>query len=97
MNLAALTSNAPDGEELPYGVSAAERLGEIRVPTLVVVGDLDTPRTLEAAGVLAGGIAGARLEVIRGAAHVPNMERPEEFNRLVLEFLSGSGVGGARV
>jgi pimeloyl-ACP methyl ester carboxylesterase len=27
------------------------------------------------------------MAVVRGAAHVPNMERPEEFNRLVLEFL----------
>ncbi|MBV9926457.1 MAG: alpha/beta hydrolase [Acidobacteria bacterium] len=87
MNLAALTSTA--GEELPSGVDAAGRLGEVRVPALVVVGDLDTPRTLEAAGVLADGIDGARLEIIKGTAHLPNMERPEEFNRLVLEFLGG--------
>lgn len=92
MNLAALESSA--GEELPKGGGAAGRLGEVRVPTLVVVGDLDTPRTLEAAGALARGVPGARLEVIRGAAHLPNMERPGEFNRVVLEFLNGAG-GGA--
>lgn len=92
MNLAALTSSA--GEELPSGVSAAGRLGEVRVPTLVVVGDLDTPQTLEAADALAKGIPGARLGVIRGTAHLPNMERPEEFNRLVLDFLGGAGAGG---
>jgi 3-oxoadipate enol-lactonase len=91
MNLAALTSSA--GEEVPSGVSAAGRLGEVRVPTLVVVGDLDTPQTLEAARALARGVPGARLEVIRGVAHLPNMERPEEFNRLVLEFLDGPGGG----
>jgi pimeloyl-ACP methyl ester carboxylesterase len=91
MNLAALTSSA--GEELPSGVEAAGRLGEVGVPTLVVVGDLDTPRTLEAAGVLAKGIRGARLEVIEGTAHLPNMERPREFNRVVLEFLKDSGGG----
>jgi pimeloyl-ACP methyl ester carboxylesterase len=89
MNLAALTSTA--GEELPSGVNAAGRLGEVRVPTLVVAGDLDTPQTLEAAGALARGIDGARLEIIEGTAHLPNMERPEEFNRLVLEFLDGRG------
>jgi pimeloyl-ACP methyl ester carboxylesterase len=33
-------------------------------------------------------VPGARKAVIRNAAHVPNMERPEEFNRLVLEFLA---------
>ncbi len=93
MNLAAL--NASAGEELPSGVSAAGRLGEVHVPALIVVGDLDTPQTLEAADVLARGIPGARLEVIRGTAHLPNMERPEEFNRLVLGFLGGAE--GARV
>jgi len=86
MNLVAL--NASAGEELPSGVSAAGRLEEVRVPALVLVGDLDTPQTLEAADALARGIPGARLEVIKGTAHLPNMERPEEFNRLVLEFLS---------
>lgn len=92
MNRAAL--NASAGEELPTGVVAAARLEEVRVPTLVVVGDLDTARTLEAADVLARGVPGARLEIIKGTAHLPNMERPEEFNRLVLEFLNGHG-GGA--
>jgi pimeloyl-ACP methyl ester carboxylesterase len=91
MNLAAL--NATAGEELPSGVNAAGRLDEVRAPTLVVVGDLDTPRTLEAAGALARGVRGARLEVVRGAAHLPNMERPGEFNRLLLDFLSDPGAG----
>jgi pimeloyl-ACP methyl ester carboxylesterase len=91
MNLAALGASA--GEELPSGVSAAGRLEEVRVPVLVVAGDLDTPQTLEATHALAGGITGARLGVIEGTAHLPNMERPEEFNRLVLEFLNGSGGG----
>jgi pimeloyl-ACP methyl ester carboxylesterase len=95
MNLKALVlSAATSGEQPPY-VGAAERLGEIRVPVLVVAGDLDTPRTLEAAGFLAAGIEGARLEVVKGAAHLPNMERPEEFNRLVLGFLRDSGAGAA--
>lgn len=91
MNLLALTSSA--GEELPSATDAAGRLSEVSVPTLVVVGDLDTAQTLEAADALARGIPGARLEVIKGTAHLPNMERPEEFNRLVLEFLSGQGGG----
>jgi pimeloyl-ACP methyl ester carboxylesterase len=87
MNFVAL--NASAGEQLPSGVSAAGRLSEVRVPTLVVVGDLDTPQTLEAAGALAKGVPGARLEVVERTAHLPNMERPGEFNRLVLEFLNG--------
>jgi pimeloyl-ACP methyl ester carboxylesterase len=93
MNLAALKASA--GEELPSVTAAAGRLGAVRVPTLLVVGDLDTPRTLEAADALARGIHGARLEVIKGTAHLPNMERPEAFNRLVLEFLNDDVGGGA--
>jgi pimeloyl-ACP methyl ester carboxylesterase len=96
MNLKALVlSAATSGEQPPY-VGAADRLGEVGVPTLVVVGDLDTPRTLEAADALAAGIPGARLEVVGGTAHLPNMERPAEFNRLVLDFLGGAG-GGSEV
>jgi len=68
---------------------AVGRLGEIRVPTLVIVGDLDVDHVQETARALRDGIVGARLDVMHGVAHVPNMERPEEFNRLVLDFLSG--------
>lgn len=37
--------------------------------------------------MLEQGIAGARKVVMHGVAHVPNMEQPEEFNRIVLDFL----------
>jgi len=67
---------------------AIERLNEVQVPTLVMVGDLDVDHVHETADVLSGRIVGARLAVMQGVAHVPNMERPEEFNRLVLDFLS---------
>ena len=96
MNLAALDMGVVASGERAGDVGAADRLGEVGVPTLVVVGDLDTPRTLEAAGALAEGIPGARLEVVGGTAHLPNMERPAEFNRLVLDFLGGAG-GGSEV
>lgn len=95
MNLVALSAPASSGAELPSGVDAARRLGEIAVPVLVLVGELDTPRVLEAAGVLARGIRGASVARMSGTAHLPNMERPEEFNRLVLQFLSDCGAAGA--
>jgi pimeloyl-ACP methyl ester carboxylesterase len=41
----------------------------------------------QAAGPLAGAIPGARLAVIPNAAHLPQMERPEIFNEIVLRFL----------
>jgi pimeloyl-ACP methyl ester carboxylesterase len=49
--------------------------------------DGDMPDILASADLLHHGIAGARKVVLPGVAHVPNMERPEQFNRLVLDFL----------
>jgi 3-oxoadipate enol-lactonase len=66
-----------------------ERLGDVACPTLVVVGDRDVSDMGVAADRLAEGIAGARKVVMPGSAHLPACERPEEFNRIVLEFLAG--------
>ena len=55
--------------------SMLDRLGEIRCPTLVIVGAEDTA-LLDAAGDLARGIPGARLEVLPDAAHSPQLENP---------------------
>ena len=68
---------------------AAGRLGEITAPTLVLVGDHDRADIQAIADALAGGIPGAERAVLAGTAHLPNMERPGEFNRVVLEFLAG--------
>jgi pimeloyl-ACP methyl ester carboxylesterase len=53
----------------------------------VLVGDEDRPRTLAAAELLERDLPNARKTVMPGTAHLPNMERPEEFDRLVLDFL----------
>jgi pimeloyl-ACP methyl ester carboxylesterase len=74
---------------LPLEPPAINRLSEVKAPTLIVVGDLDMPETLEIADLLERGIAGAKKTVIPGTAHHPNMEQPEEFNRIVLDFLRG--------
>ena len=66
---------------------AIGRLGEITVPTLVVVGVEDLGDIAAAAARLAAEIPGARLETIAGAGHLPSLERPDELNRLLLEFL----------
>ena len=66
---------------------AQERLAEISAPTLVVVGDEDLEEMLAISRDLAREIPGARLTVLAGVAHVPGLERPGEFNRIVLDFL----------
>jgi 3-oxoadipate enol-lactonase len=65
------------------------RLGEITVPTLVIVGDRDIPHIQHVADALASSIAGARKVLMPDTAHMPNMEQPATFNQLVLDFLAG--------
>lgn len=89
MNAALFARDDEAGEEIPLDPPAADRLAQIAAPTLVVYGDKDIADVRTAAGPLAAAIPGARLEVIPDAAHLPPMERPEIFNRIVLDFLLG--------
>jgi 3-oxoadipate enol-lactonase len=66
---------------------AAERLRQVRVPTLVLPADHDPPEMARISGLLAEGIPGARLVQIPRTDHVVNMRQPEAFNRVVLAFL----------
>lgn len=66
---------------------AISRLSEIHVPTLIIIGDQDVDHILKIADILEKGIPGARKVVIPGTAHHLNMEKPQEFNRIVLDFL----------
>ncbi len=61
-------------------------LREIRVPTLVVVGEEDTITPREEAETLQRGIAGSRLVVIPQAGHLSSLENPDEFNRHLRAF-----------
>jgi pimeloyl-ACP methyl ester carboxylesterase len=70
----------------------SERLGEVKVPTLVVTGDEDVADIHRIADRLAAGIPGAERATIADAAHLPSLERPEEFDRIVLGFLAEHGV-----
>jgi 3-oxoadipate enol-lactonase len=77
----------PSSNPLPGG-PIAERLGEIRAPTLVVVGTEDVDDMHRIADRVVEAVPGARKAIIEDAAHAANVERPEQFNRLVLEFLA---------
>jgi pimeloyl-ACP methyl ester carboxylesterase len=68
-------------------MGAAGRLGELRVPLLAIVGDLDVSDIHRIVDQLVTNVPGARKVVIAGAGHVVNLERPSEFNRALLEFL----------
>jgi pimeloyl-ACP methyl ester carboxylesterase len=73
-----------------------ERLASIRVPTLIVQGRHDHARTPEHGGLMRERIADARLAVIEGAGHTPQLERPQAFHDIALAFLVTSTSAGAR-
>lgn len=66
---------------------ASGRLAEIQVPTLVIAGDLDVKNIQLIAETLEKGIVNAKRVVVPGTAHYPNVEKPQEFNEEVIEFL----------
>jgi len=68
-------------------VPASTRLAEIDAPTLVVVGTEDLDDIKAIADKLVSEIPGAGLVTIDGAGHLPSLERPDELNALLLEFL----------
>ena len=88
MCLETYTQELEEGRPVPLRPPAAGRLGEVAVPTLVIQGDLDTPSTRAAAGVVTAGIPGARRLDVPGVAHLPSLERPEWFTATLLEFLA---------
>ena len=82
----------------PQAIAAAQRgmaarrdstymLAAIDFPTLIIVGEEDTLTPVAEAEAMRDGIRGARLQVIEGAGHLSNIERPQEFNTALREFL----------
>ncbi len=72
----------------PIDPPAIDRLPEIAVPTLVIVGEEDIPDFHEIADRFAAEIPGARTVVLPAAGHMANMDAPDAFNRVVLDFLA---------
>jgi pimeloyl-ACP methyl ester carboxylesterase len=66
------------------------RLGELRAPTLVLVGEHDEETPLAYAELIAGGIPGARLEVIPGSGHIANLEAPAAVNAALRAHLDAA-------
>ena len=83
----------------PRGAAAALRgmvrrqdfrsfVSRILAPTLLLVGRLDQITPVEDSEFMHREIGGSRLEIIEGAGHVSNLERPQQFNKALLSFLS---------
>ncbi len=63
-----------------------DRLPELRMPTLLIAGELD-PKFTTIARSMAGALPNARLALVPEAGHTVHLEQPEIFDRLVLEFM----------
>lgn len=70
--------------------AAFPRLGRISVPVLLVWGDRDFPDVIDRCHQIAAATS-ARTLVVPGAAHLPNLEQPEQFNRELIEFCAAVG------
>lgn len=77
-----------EGKPQPLDPPAAKRLGEVRVPTLVLIGTVDEQGGVAAERHLAEAIAGARVVEFPNVAHMIQLEEPERFTRVVLDFLA---------
>ena len=61
----------------------------ILAPTLLLVGSNDSITPVEDSEFMHREIGGSRLEILQGAAHLSNLERPDQFNAALLDFLRG--------
>lgn len=69
-------------------VNFTARLGEIKCPVCIMAGSLDLLKGPAYAAILKNGIPHAELHILQGAGHASCWERPQEFNTVVLGFLS---------
>jgi pimeloyl-ACP methyl ester carboxylesterase len=91
--LALLTANPQDMTHSDYArptMPALGRLHEIRVPTLILVGDADIPDVHAHAGAIEAGISGSKRVVISDAGHLMYLEKPAEFSRQVIGFIESN-------
>ena len=69
---------------------AIDRLSEIRIPILIVVGEYDIPDVFVHAGAIESGVPFAEKVIVRDAGHLVPLEQPKQFNEHVLEFMNGA-------
>jgi pimeloyl-ACP methyl ester carboxylesterase len=75
-------------EALMHRPDSTGTCATIDVPTLIICGDEDVLTPPRDAARLANSIRGSRLEVLQGAGHLSNVERPAAFNTVLSEFLA---------
>ncbi len=68
-------------------INVTDRLGAVRCPALVIVGEEDPGTPVEMAREIHAALPSSEMAILRSASHLSNVEQPEEFNRVLLCFL----------
>ena len=69
------------------GLDYLDRLSEITLPTLIIVGEHDPGTPVSASEAIHERISGSKLVVLPSAAHLSNIEQADKFNAALLDFL----------
>ena len=69
------------------GLDLTDRVGAIKLPTLVIVGEEDPGTPVAAARVLHERIKGSELVILKSASHLSNLEQPDLFSGALTDFL----------
>lgn len=85
--LSTYQAEKPEGRPQPLQPSAVERLGEVQIPVLVMLGTADEPGGILSSRHLARTVPGARLVEFENVAHMIQLEQPDRFNRELAAFL----------
>lgn len=68
-------------------IDVTDRLGEVRCPALVIAGEDDPGTPVVMAQEIHAALPSSEIAILRSASHLCNLEQPEAFNRVLLDFL----------
>jgi pimeloyl-ACP methyl ester carboxylesterase len=86
-NLESYRADQSPNQPIQPEILAAQALDRLTMPVLAMWGTLDVTSTLRSGEWLVANVPGIRSQVFEGVAHMVNLEKPAEFNRLVRDFL----------
>ena len=64
-----------------------DRVSEIKIPTLIIVGENDKSTPIKMSQYLNGEIEGSKLKIIPQSKHIVMIDKPKELNEIIEEFI----------
>ncbi|MEP7361031.1 MAG: alpha/beta fold hydrolase [Chloroflexota bacterium] len=89
-NLESYRAEQNPNQPIPPDIEAATALDRLTMPVLAMWGTLDVSSTLRSGEWLVANLPGIKSHVFEGVAHMVNLERPTDFNKLLREFLDAA-------